>query len=61
MIMELVQDSVSIICHDVGLRYNSLAAQHIHGDEEADPVGKKTFDFSVNQKKDSGSGHGMIV
>jgi hypothetical protein len=41
MIMELVQYSVSIICHDVGLRYNSLAAQHIHGDEEADPVGNK--------------------
>ena len=41
MIMELVQDSVSIICYDVSLLYNSLAAQHIHGDEEADPVGKK--------------------
>jgi len=41
MIMELVQDSVSIICHDVGLRYNSLAAQHIHGCEVADPVGNK--------------------
>ena len=41
MIVELVQDSVSIICHDVVLRYNFLAAQHIHGCEEADPFGNK--------------------
>ncbi|MDD1700488.1 MAG: hypothetical protein LUQ04_06805 [Methanoregula sp.] len=61
MIVELVQDSVSIICHDVGLLYNSLAAQHIHGYEEADPVGKRTFDSSVNQEKVSGSGYGRIV
>jgi PAS domain S-box-containing protein len=57
--MELVPDIVSIICHD-GILYNSQAAQQIHGYEEADLVGKKTFDSSVNQEGVSDSGHGMV-
>jgi hypothetical protein len=61
MIMELVPDIVTNLCQYIDLFYFPHVAWQSHGFEEADPVGKNTFDSSVNQEKVSGSGNGRIV